>query len=188
MVNLWNNSLVRLWTRELRGWEKDSALLLGQIIQDVHLSTVCDKLLWQGNKAQWKTKDAYDLIESGSLIQGPWELIWKIKIPNRVKIFLWKICHEILPVKSFLAKRIPNISTRCPLCKFEEEDIIHLLWECSQSKLVWHQIFSWWSLPGGFLLGKKKICMSYYHARWLSYRGKLDIQWLLYLFGIYGKL
>lgn len=58
MVNMWGNSSVRLWRRKLRGWEKDSALILGQIIQDVNLSVMPDELQWQGNKAQWKTKDA----------------------------------------------------------------------------------------------------------------------------------
>lgn len=48
-----------------------------------------------------------NLIPSSSdgVLQRTWQKIWKAYIPQKMKIFLWKICHNILPVRANLHKR-----------------------------------------------------------------------------------
>lgn len=32
-----------------------------------------------------------------------WKLFWKLKVPNKIRSFIWRACKDILPVKSNLA-------------------------------------------------------------------------------------
>ena len=41
---------------------------------------------------------------SGEALGGPvWARLWKLKIPNKIKVFGWRVCHEILPTRENLA-------------------------------------------------------------------------------------
>jgi len=33
-----------------------------------------------------------------------WNALWKLHIPNKIKVFGWRACQEILPTRSNLAK------------------------------------------------------------------------------------
>jgi hypothetical protein len=58
---------------------------------------------------QWKHKfgpRAGQLSMPGSSVNNPvWKSLWKLKIPGKVKIFIWRAMHGIIPVKSILANR-----------------------------------------------------------------------------------
>jgi hypothetical protein len=66
-----------------------------------------------------------------------WRSIWNLKVPNAVKMFMWKVCHNILPTKVNLARRGVNCNSMCPICKREEETIVHMLWSCPAARDVW---------------------------------------------------
>ena len=34
-----------------------------------------------------------------------WNCIWKLRVPNKIKTFLWRVCSEALPTKENLRKR-----------------------------------------------------------------------------------
>jgi hypothetical protein len=34
-----------------------------------------------------------------------WKILWNMKVPNSVKMFLWRACHNIIPTKVNLQKR-----------------------------------------------------------------------------------
>lgn len=40
---------------------------------------------------------------SGSIPQSVWKLIWSLKVPQKMKQFLWKACNNILPNKKRIA-------------------------------------------------------------------------------------
>lgn len=42
---------------------------------------------------------------SNPIQQDIWRMIWGAEIPPKIKIFLWKACHNILPVKENLRLR-----------------------------------------------------------------------------------
>lgn len=50
-----------------------------------------------------------------------WSKLWKLKIPNAVKVFLWKASHEALPTKLNLFKRKVVDLPDCPICCLEPE-------------------------------------------------------------------
>lgn len=44
-----------------------------------------------------------------------WNEIWKAKLPQKLKHFMWKTCHNILPVRENLCKRKVFQSSLCPI-------------------------------------------------------------------------
>ncbi|XP_075674966.1 uncharacterized protein LOC142644186 [Castanea sativa] len=59
------------------------------------------------------------------------------EIPNKVKIFGWRACIEILPTRCNLAKRNLIVETDCPICLHSPETEVHLLWDCPTAQDVW---------------------------------------------------
>lgn len=54
-------------------------------------------------------------------------------------MFIWKCLKGILPVRSSLAIRLPQISPTCPICEYEEEITAHLFCHCSIVSSAWEQ-------------------------------------------------
>lgn len=34
-----------------------------------------------------------------------WKTSWKLKVPNKIKVFGWRACHNILPTRANLAQK-----------------------------------------------------------------------------------
>lgn len=65
-----------------------------------------------------------------------WEILWNLRIPSKIKIFLWKALHGTVPGMSVLASRHIPVSPQCPVCKKGAEDIQHLLFTCDRARSV----------------------------------------------------
>lgn len=66
-----------------------------------------------------------------------WPAIWKLRIPNKIKVFGWRACNEILPTKLNLSKRKIIADAMCPICLRFPESVVHVLWECGAARDVW---------------------------------------------------
>jgi hypothetical protein len=69
-----------------------------------------------------------------------WDVIWKLKCPAEVKIFLWRFVKETIPCRVVLANRHVPVSGQCPLCEVGAEDIKHVLFQCNRAKTIWCQL------------------------------------------------
>ena len=66
-----------------------------------------------------------------------WARIWKFRLPNKIKVFIWRACHNILPTLNRLRQRRIIENALCPICMQALETIIHALWECGAARDVW---------------------------------------------------
>nr|XP_023915286.1 uncharacterized protein LOC112026812 [Quercus suber] len=66
-----------------------------------------------------------------------WTSIWKLRIPNKIKVFMWQACHNILPTLEKLRQRRIVENELCPICKLVPKTILHALWECKAAQDVW---------------------------------------------------
>jgi hypothetical protein len=66
-----------------------------------------------------------------------WNKIWKLNVPNKVKMFLWRFAHNSLPVRRNVARRGVDIDTRCPMCERLDEDCGHLFFKCKFVRRCW---------------------------------------------------
>ncbi|XP_039128406.1 uncharacterized protein LOC120264644 [Dioscorea cayenensis subsp. rotundata] len=79
-----------------------------------------------------------------------WNLIWKLLVPPRVKIFVWKLAHGKLPTGNYLYNINIGPDTSCTLCGLFPETADHLLWHCRWAISCWDTIFTWLGLDHSF--------------------------------------
>ena len=65
-----------------------------------------------------------------------WNLVWALKVPNKVCIFMWKLVHEGIPSRVIIKCRLPNIEENCPRCELGPESVIHCIVTCPYSEEV----------------------------------------------------
>ncbi|KAI9196701.1 hypothetical protein LWI28_026244 [Acer negundo] len=113
---------------------------------------------WLGNQ----TND--NLSPSTSSSSNSWWLFfWKLKIPLKVKIMVWKACHDWLPTKVNIARRGIRTSNICAACKCSDETTFHALWDSKRLKNIreeWNQKKG--KLKGNFsnILELLQVCMT----------------------------
>lgn len=56
---------------------------------------------------------------------------------NKIKIFGWRACQNILPTRDNLARRKIIEDDKCLLCTRCVESRIHVLWECGVEQDIW---------------------------------------------------
>ena len=66
-----------------------------------------------------------------------WKSIWSLNVQSKVRNFLWRTCHNALPVKQNLRRRHILTKDVCEFCKCETESVFHALWSCAQLTQVW---------------------------------------------------
>ena len=69
---------------------------------------------------------------------GSW--IWKLDILPRIVSYLWLCMHNNVPVREVLAHRGINCNSLCPICKNQNESIVHVLRECLFARHFWSNI------------------------------------------------
>ena len=80
------------------------------------ITSVEDKLVWPFTASgEYTVKSGYNFLvkvnsntqAQGQLDQdnGIWKLIWGLRIPNKVKNFIWRSCKDAIPMKKNLKKR-----------------------------------------------------------------------------------
>ena len=63
--------------------------------------------------------------------------IWKANVPNKIKIFSWRACLNILPTQENLVRRRVVEEARCCFCQNEAKLVLHVLWGCGATQDVW---------------------------------------------------
>lgn len=58
-------------------------------------------------------------------------------MPNKIKVFGWKACQNILPTRENLVHKRIMVDNTSELCKIALETRVHALWECGVAKDVW---------------------------------------------------
>lgn len=66
-----------------------------------------------------------------------YQRIWKTKTSLKIQHFLWKCLSNSLPVAGNMAYRHLTKDASCIKCQGIDEDVNHLLFQCSFARLVW---------------------------------------------------
>jgi hypothetical protein len=69
-----------------------------------------------------------------------WHALWKLKLHERTKIFLWRLGSNALPSNLRVVQRIGSGDPLCPLCGLEEESDPHIFLHCNMVKPLWFGI------------------------------------------------
>ena len=111
--------------------------------------SVADRMVWSLTpNGSFSTSIAYKLLtnpatsgSAGSTALEPqkrfWNGVWQLRVPNKIKHFIWRACNNALPTKSNLAcRRIVSLDL-CDLCNRELESLLHALWQCKDVAVMW---------------------------------------------------
>ncbi|KAL0408314.1 UNVERIFIED_CONTAM: putative ribonuclease H protein [Sesamum radiatum] len=64
-------------------------------------------------------------------------VIWKAKVPNKIKIFLWRACKEAIPTTQNLIRRKCDVEPACMTCGHPSKDAKHVFYDCSFARQIW---------------------------------------------------
>jgi len=132
----------RTWNvRKLRSVISDEQVLQKVLGIPLPTSTVEDSFCWgfsgTGNfsvkSATWLAHGPAE--HSTSTWHFNW--IWKLDVPPKIRVFLWQMLHNALPLRDTLYRRGIQIDNDCPLCTGNLENNDHLFWDCPSTHSLW---------------------------------------------------
>ncbi|KAJ1691831.1 hypothetical protein LUZ63_015986 [Rhynchospora breviuscula] len=145
-------TIAQIFDADNNEWRSEEvARLLGEeavtgVVQNVQkpgaVPGLKDKLIWDYNiSGTYTVKDGYHCAVARSGGQGnevTWKYIWHWKnIQPKVKVFIWRLLANGLPLAQNMHQRIQSISPMCPRCNQENEYPTHCFFFCQGSRLVW---------------------------------------------------
>ncbi|KAF7821098.1 reverse transcriptase [Senna tora] len=105
-----------------------------------------DLLAWSINSdGKYVVKEGYRKIQNeepsssnGNNYDFPWKWFWKLTMPHRTLLFIWKIIHEAIPSKIVLIRHhVPLSEAKCTFCFKKDEILTHLFMFCEVAISVW---------------------------------------------------
>ena len=101
-----------------------------EVIRKIYVSEACNRdcLVWpKSSDGCYSVKTAYQMLAievinkvpslSGGEGRKEWKSIWKIRVPPKIRHFMWRAVKDSLPTKQNLAHRKIPIDETCSLCE-----------------------------------------------------------------------
>ena len=95
---------------------------------------LCKERISHGNGRE--SEDAGECSNPG-VEEEVWKVCWNLRLPNVVKMFIWRALHNLLPTRVNLRHKGVVKDNLCPLCAKEPETTEHITWECPSAADVW---------------------------------------------------
>ena len=94
-----------------------------------------DRLIWLPNpKGTFTVKSvhrvAFTQASDGRPVNSLWKDLWKARLPERLKMFLWRIGANVIPTKVNLQWKMQHIDPAYTFCNNEDESSTHLFLDC----------------------------------------------------------
>lgn len=137
-------TVAEYWDEGSWSWPLLLPLLPLPVVQEISRHVINpsqeDITIWSRDPDHgFSTASAYKIIidATGKEKQGSWKLIWDLKIPPKIQVFLWLLCHNRVLTNASRLSRGLTTNDACPRCNQAREDVLHLLRDCPQSKIFW---------------------------------------------------
>ncbi|KAF4352138.1 hypothetical protein F8388_012262 [Cannabis sativa] len=151
LVDRMVNSLMKVDVRE---WDEDvlSDVLTTrdqELVWKIPLSTdvESDGWFWRKESSELFTvRSAYAILQQQKTsmeqpnFSGAWTKLWQLKLPPKVKDFLWRVCTNSLPTRFQLTTKHVPINSDCPMCSAAPETSLHVLVCCHFTQSCWRQV------------------------------------------------
>ncbi|KAL5545904.1 hypothetical protein UlMin_005591 [Ulmus minor] len=106
-----------------------------------------DTLIWHHTRdGEFSVKSGYKValsVDDVAECSNPqaankwWKYLWNLKIPPKIRNFIWRLCKGWLPATSRLVGRGMDIDPSCFRCGYGRESIFHSIWQCPEAKKFW---------------------------------------------------
>ncbi|XP_020086180.1 uncharacterized protein LOC109708769 [Ananas comosus] len=122
------------WRKILKGTESESQRLgwaiqaFNELLSNFHTVNSRDNLCWRWNKGQgFIVKSVYEMFNDRGVKDDLPAKIWRLRVPKKVKIFIWLVLKKRIPTIDNLNKRGWTGNQSCVLCACAQETVDHLL-------------------------------------------------------------
>lgn len=113
--------------------------MLVSFLENISLTKKSDKWFWKWfPNHSYTVKACYNFLMHGSIVSHVANIIWKLPIPEKCKVFNWICINNKMLTADILAKKGMTGPSRCSLCYSNEETADHLFTNCQFSKAVWN--------------------------------------------------
>lgn len=69
-----------------------------------------------------------------------WSKLWRLDIPHKLKVFLWRFCRNNVPVRRRLSTKGVSLPIICPMCNEDVEHKLHVFFYCPFAASCWHYV------------------------------------------------
>jgi hypothetical protein len=109
---------------------------LQALVGEVFLNDEPDRLTWTLDPSGcFTTASLYKALHEGAAV-FPFKELWTLKLPLKIKHFIWQLARGRLPSGTQVQKRRGPRDGLCPLCR-EPEDQNHIIFNCSLARFTW---------------------------------------------------
>ncbi|XP_073120906.1 uncharacterized protein [Henckelia pumila] len=81
--------------------------------------------------------EAPEYQSSSNEVQAWWRFSWALKLPPKIRVFWWRVFHNIIPTQLNLLKHHVPVRGWCPLCHNPEDSTAHSLLYCPAVRQWW---------------------------------------------------
>lgn len=106
-----------------------------------------DRIVWSSSKdgiytakAGYKYWHDRNVDDSAIPQSNGWHKVWQLALPHKFKIFVWRFCRNILPVRVRLRGKGVSVPIICPMCSIEVEHLRHVFFECPFAISCWQSV------------------------------------------------
>ncbi|KAA3457895.1 reverse transcriptase [Gossypium australe] len=155
-VNLQSDSVAELINSSNREWDRELILNtfpadVADLILRIPLSQNphVDLLAWHGEPSgEFSVRSSYKLLQNvdptayalQSNYRDFYRKLWRIDIPIKIKIFIWKSSWNYLATKANMLICRLAVNSLCPRCGLAEENMNHLFRICPVSEEIWRNL------------------------------------------------
>ncbi|KAL8158345.1 hypothetical protein AgCh_002874 [Apium graveolens] len=119
----------------------DAKAILATLIP---INQVSDRITWTEDvDGKYSVKSGYRYWHTRNGVycddaheQG-WKKLWKIDVPHKIKILLWRICRNNVHVRNLLKGKGVRTTIMCHMCGVDVEHLLHVFLDCSYAKQCW---------------------------------------------------
>nr|CAD1841683.1 unnamed protein product [Ananas comosus var. bracteatus] len=139
---------------------------------------ISDSILWRWTgDDKFSIKSASDFLLYDGLNNCSLPFLWNLKVPLRVKLFIWLAVRNKVLTTDNLMKRGWHGPTICVLCNLEGESLTHILFSCSFASSVWNCIMP----PAGLNFTGTRSMVEGLDARWTRMRRSAPAKYQNYI-------
>ncbi|XP_061998979.1 uncharacterized protein LOC133716290 [Rosa rugosa] len=179
-----NATINSFWTDEAWNLDLLSSMVPSDIVNKIiNIPTGfdncgCDSLIWGAtSNGTFTVKSAYNSSFDFSNPQNSqWAAVWKSNVPPKLKTFMWAALHKKLLTNFQRARRGFTSSSLCPICKADDETLIHLFRDCPRSLAIWNAFLKPGAIFNSFSLDWNGWIAAQLHCQTLIQK---NIKWFI---------
>ncbi len=112
------------------------------LIAGFMLSVDLDSISWRwSSNGRFSVSSAYNFLTFDGVDDSNIRHLWSLRIPLRIKLFLWLAGRNRLLTADLLARRGWQGPSICVLCGADVENLVHPLFRCPFARAMWAQLF-----------------------------------------------